>query len=99
MEKFKLGDVVRLKHATEEDMLHGRQVGEIAIFQEYEKYVRDDNTLCYVRFDNPLWTSYCVYESSLELVEPANIETIFKAFCMESEVELMNCLKEHFSAN
>jgi hypothetical protein len=97
---FKSGDIVKLTNITEDDALHGRYVGETAIFQEYEPTIMEEgNSLCYVRFDEPLWAGYCVLEKSLELVEPATIKSIFAAFCEDGETELIERVEEYCKLN
>lgn len=94
---FKSGDIVKLTNITEDDALHGRYVGETAVFQEYEPTIMEgEGTLCYVRFEEPLWAGYCVLEESLELVEPATIKSIFAAFCKDDEMELIKRVEEYY---
>lgn len=94
---FKSGDIVKLTNITEDDALHGRYVGETAIFQEYEPTIMEgEGTPCYVRFEEPLWAGYCVFEESLELVKPATIKSIFAAFCKDDEMELIKRVEEYY---
>lgn len=90
---FKIGDIVYLTAVTEEDKLHGRYEGERGIFQGYDNDVDKNSKTALVRFGD--WGGYLVYEKHLmKLADTASIETIFKAFNMENEEELIERLKE-----
>ena len=87
---YRIGDIVYLTAVTEEDKLHGRYEGERGIVQGY---ANDDEKVVFVRFGD--WGGYLVYEKQLmKLADTASIDTIFEAFNMEQEDELIERLKE-----
>lgn len=89
---YKIGDIVYLTAVTEEDKLHGRYEGERGIFQGYDEVDADDKTAL-VRFGD--WGGYLVYEKHLmKLADTASVETIFEAFNMENEEDLIARIKE-----
>lgn len=93
--EFHRGDMVRLKNVSEEDVSHGRYVGEIGIFQDLWNYNNpSEENSAQVRFGN--WGGYIVFLEDLELVARADVTTIFIAHCMEKETDLMRDIKTLF---
>lgn len=90
---YKIGDIVYLTAVTEEDKLHGRYEGERGIFQGYDDDVNENGKTALVRFGD--WGGYLVYEKHLmKLADTASVETIFKAFNLEDEEDLIARIKE-----
>lgn len=90
---FKIGDIVYLTTITEEDKSHGRYEGEMGIFQGYNDEADENGRVALVRFGD--WGGYLVYEKHLmKLADTASVESIFKAFNLEDEEDLIARLKE-----
>ena len=92
--EFNVGDMVRLRNVSEEDVSHGRYVGEIGIFQGLWNFNNpSEQNSAQVRFGD--WGGYIVFLEDLELIARADIATIFIAHCMENETELLEDIKTY----
>lgn len=92
---FEVGDLVRLKNVSEEDISHGRYVGEIGIYQGLWNFNNpSEKDSAEVRFGD--WGGYIVFLEDLEVVAHADISTIFIAHNMENETELLGDIKTFF---
>ena len=92
--EFNVGDTVRLKRVTDEDKELGRYVGEIGIFQKLYNYgIPNEEDSAEIRFEN--CGEYIVYLKDLELVDLADVNSIFYAYGMEEETELIEAVKDY----
>ena len=89
---FKAGDYVSLTHVTKEDISHSRYVGEVGVFQGYDK-----TGYAMVKFGE--WGGYYVNDYALSLSRSATIDSILYAYCYENDTDLSDRLNEYVKEN
>ena len=93
---YNIGDVVKLKRVTKEDKELGRYKGETGIFQGLYNYgIPNEEDSAEIRFKD--CGEYIVYLKDLELVNSADINSIFYAYGMEDETELIEAIKDYIN--